>query len=797
VCAGSVTSWGRQLSAGCRRRFERFALRSQEAASNLEQFGNLYLAESELDLDRTLTHFTLRLFRIRTVQDGQRTTPQEARTMQRTRLHIFVALVLTFIALAVTGAVAQQQNPRQLFERARMLDESNQNLTEAIKLYGQVVKQAQEQRALAARAQLRVGLLYERLGRKAEAQRAFQLVVSQYADQADVVRQAQAKLPTSVHAKSNTNATSKAATGPTVRQVWVGPDADGMGQPSPDGRFLSFVDWDTGDLAIRDLSTGENRRITNKGSYQQSKEEAYESIFSPDGKRLAYIWHNKENSFDLRLIGVDGSGLRVLYKDKSYAWPQDWSLDGKYILAESVQERDHKILLISVADGSARVLKTLPSFYPRIFPGGKMMFSPDGRYIVYSAKSREGAQERDVFLLSTDGSLETTIVQHPEDDYVLGWTPDGSHILFASKRIGNTSIWAVPVAEGRVQGPIKLIRRDLEGIWPQGFTRSGAFYFHPIDNQMSDIYTAALDLATGKLLAPPKMANQRYVGFLNRAPKWSPDGKRFAYLSIELKNRVPASRTILLVSSDTGQERQMPVPLGFELVAGAFRWTHDGRSLILVGKINNSSPGFYQVDTQSGEAKFLMPNQYGAQVFAPWLSPDGKTIVYQAINKAILVRNLETGEERTLYQASQHPRMNTGFSISPDNQLVAFSLHEPDQGFATIHIVPIGGAGAGKSLQVKTPLTGQQELNATWSPEGHSLFFLLRQTGKSLRELWQISVADGKARRLELAMDGLRDIDLHPDGRRAAFAVFANRSEIWVMENFLPAVQTRRTSVSR
>src|SRR5262245_7295526 len=102
--------------------------------------------------------------------------------MQRSRVYIIVAIVFVSISLAMFTASAQQQNPRQLFERARMLDESNQNLPEAIKLYSQVVKQSQEQRTLAARAQLRVGLLYERLGRKAEAQRAFQVVVSQYAD---------------------------------------------------------------------------------------------------------------------------------------------------------------------------------------------------------------------------------------------------------------------------------------------------------------------------------------------------------------------------------------------------------------------------------------------------------------------------------------------------------------------------------------------------------------------------------------------------------------------------------------
>jgi Tol biopolymer transport system component len=392
-------------------------------------------------------------------------------------------------------------------------------------------------------------------------------VIRQFAEQQQIVAEARARLLVLSPTAENV-AASKAASGPTVRQVWAGPDADGMGQPSPDGRFLSFVDWDTGDLAIRDLTTGENRRLTNKGSYLQSKEEAGESIFSPDGKRLAYLWINKDAPYDLRLIGVDGSGLRVLYKSKSYSWPQDWSSDGKYIVVEAVQERSHQIILISVADGSARVLKTLPSFSPRIFPTGKMMFSPDGRYIVYSARSREGAEERDIFLLSADGSLEVPLVQHPADDYVLGWVPDGKQILFASNRIGSTSIWAVPVAEGKAQGPIKLIRRDLERVWPQGFTRNGSFYFHPIADRMSDVYTAKLDSTTGKLLLPPKVVSQRYTGFLNRLPKWSPDGKQLAYLSVEQKKNAPPSRTISLLSPDTGQERAMPLPRDFELGGG-------------------------------------------------------------------------------------------------------------------------------------------------------------------------------------------------------------------------------------
>ena len=102
-------------------------------------------------------------------------------------LAVVVGLLLSVLLVA-------QQSPRELFERARLLEDSSQNLAEAISLYGQVVDQASAERALAATAQLRLGLLYERLGRTTDAQRAFEAVVSDYADQRDLAQQAQVRI---------------------------------------------------------------------------------------------------------------------------------------------------------------------------------------------------------------------------------------------------------------------------------------------------------------------------------------------------------------------------------------------------------------------------------------------------------------------------------------------------------------------------------------------------------------------------------------------------------------------------
>jgi Tol biopolymer transport system component len=63
--------------------------------------------------------------------------------------------------------------------------------------------------------------------------------------------------------------------------------------------------------------------------------------------------------------------------------------------------------------------------------------------------------------------------------------------------------------------------------------------------------------------------------------------------------------------------------------------------------------------------------------------------------------------------------------------------------------------------------------------------------GSSKTELWSISVQGGEPRKLELTAENMRDLSVHPDGRHIAFTAGRDRSEVWVMENFLPANPSR------
>lgn len=59
------------------------------------------------------------------------------------------------------------------------------------------------------------------------------------------------------------------------------------------------------------------------------------------------------------------------------------------------------------------------------------MFSPDGRWLAYSATV---AGNEDVYVIAANGGQPKRLTWHPSPDVVSGWTPDGKQVLFASHR---------------------------------------------------------------------------------------------------------------------------------------------------------------------------------------------------------------------------------------------------------------------------------------------------------------------------------------------------------------------------
>src|SRR5262249_15214094 len=141
------------------------------------------------------------------------------------------------------------------------------------------------------------------------------------------------------------------------------------GSVSPDGRYYSYPDWDTGNLAVHDFATGMDRAITTAGTWKRGESAfAEESAISRDGKQIAYCWYEgKTNRFDLRVANLTGdpNPRKVFEPEMRFVAPQDWSPDGKWIaVTEEPENSDVRtgqpvrvglkaaISLVNVQDGS-------------------------------------------------------------------------------------------------------------------------------------------------------------------------------------------------------------------------------------------------------------------------------------------------------------------------------------------------------------------------------------------------------------------------------------------------------------
>jgi Tol biopolymer transport system component len=691
-----------------------------------------------------------------------------------------VLILASFLALAASLSSLAVQNGYDQLQKALAKERSEGNLEEAIALYQKVIDESKDE-ALAAQAQLRIGFCYEKLGReKAQlAREAFQKVVDRYPAQTEAARTAREKL---VLLLKGQTVLEEGTPQTRLRLVWAGPDVELMGAVSPDGHYICYTDWDTGDLAIHDVQTGEKRRLTGQTKWDGKFVE--NSRWSPDGKRIAYTWDMGVTA-ELRIVGLDGAKPWVLLQGGGYPSVQDWSPDGKQILAVVYSGRgERSFSLIDVSDGSVRELKK--SGLPAGFMNGQMKFSPDGRYIAFDLRN-------DIDLLSTDGKTQVPLVRHPANDRLLGWTPDGNHLLFASDRSGAIDAWILPVAEGKPGGEPELLRKDIGEISPLGFTRDGSFFYgHGKDTQK--IYLASLERKAGTFSATYQRVELPYEG-RNHAPEYSPDGKRLAYIR-QAAPRMDGSNTLCVFSPDTGEEKTTALDL--QQVSGV-AWAPDGSSIMISG-FGEMRTFVGLIDPETGAVKEIFPSDKDAReevYMAPAWSPDGRIVycihgVQLTATKpslSIIAKDLSTGRTWDIF------RMNAPFnlpmiSVSPDGRWLASLEHPRGAEPNKEKILKVISTENGEAREIGRFVSGSNNVvQPRWSADGRSIFFPGTRAGEERWDIWVVPFEGGEPTKLGLDLHRINSICPLSDGRRIVFSSMGptvHGPEVWVMENFLP-----------
>lgn len=691
-------------------------------------------------------------------------------TQRSTRWWVALGVIVAIGAGTAAQKGAHTDTQLQAAMHKEMVDG---DLKGAIEAYRVIAARQSTPRALVAQALARMADCYRKLG-DSQARELYQRIVREFADE-PVAREARERLAAMGSDGRRTSLDTGASR--LVMELSKSGGIFGGGHVSRDGRWLPATDWSTGDLVLNDVKSGQRTRMTDTATFADMSRQQYAgfSRVSPDGRKVAFGWFNGTR-YDLRLLdaGVTGPTTpRVLYhnEDVEYVQPFDWSPDGTRI-AVQLKRKDGagQIGLVSVADGALVTLKSFPWNDDSIH----MAFSPDGRALAYDQPTAEDPGERDVYVLAVDGSREVQAAAHRRNDEMVGWSVDGTRLLFASDRTGSPQLWAQSMAGLEVKGAPRVVPSEFRGK-TMGVTREGALYYLATSHERSPFLTAEFDFERGVVTAAASDPGEEFFSInLVSDADWSPDGR---WLALSRRDRGgPVGALVSVLGADGGKARDVrPKLRGF----GPIRWWPDSASFLASGTDLKGRAGVFKIDAQSGIATplFMLP-EITSWYSQPAVSRDGKTLYYRDVSPAavrIVARDLASGTERVLLTQARGsgdaPSVLEGLTLSPDGSWIATSTKTPASGETTLRAVAVT-SGERRELLAASKASPQVLM---WAPDSRSLFVRRSLPGGG-PEVLRIPMAGGDSNPVTWPFgSNARGFRVHPDGRRLVF--IENRSE--------------------
>jgi Tol biopolymer transport system component len=122
------------------------------------------------------------------------------------------------------------------------------------------------------------------------------------------------------------------------------------------------------------------------------------------------------------------------------------------------------------------------------------------------------------------------------------------------------------------------------------------------------------------------------------------------------------------------------------------------------------------------------------------------------------------------------------YDLSPDGREVVFAAD------GAVKIVSLNG---GEPRELFRGLA--QGYSLEWTRDGRYIIAQARFRFAARSEIWRVPAQGGTPLKLDLSVPNLDYFVLSPDNRRFAFSVREEgKSELWVLENFLPAAAKKQ-----
>ncbi len=207
-------------------------------------------------------------------------------------------------------------------------------------------------------------------------------------------------------------------------------------QWSPDGKTLLFTRIHQGKMALWTMPAngGEMKRLL-----PEHKEPHFDGYFSPDGKRIIYVYdqlQGTDGKLRINICNADGSDDQTLIPHKAFEESPRFRPDGKTVLWVSTRGKNPDLYIVDSSGKNEKRLTNDPAY--DLHPA----WSSDGTRIVF-ASGRSGRQK--IHIMNADGSGVKKLTDGEFLDAWPAWRPGSKQIAFVSNRSGNYDIWLMNI----------------------------------------------------------------------------------------------------------------------------------------------------------------------------------------------------------------------------------------------------------------------------------------------------------------------------------------------------------------
>ena len=380
--------------------------------------------------------------------------------------------------------------------------------------------------------------------------------------------------------------------------------AGGHGSPSwsPDGKRIVFDvnDWATSEIWTVAVEDG------TVSSVEVSSQAESDPIFAPDGRSIYFV---AQTGATLQNVAItsDGkaAGEPVKVMDASGTRIRQISIDreGKRIVYATLLTASNVWMTPVNGDRAEPVALTKHAHTRTVLPA----FSPDGKRIAY--QSFKTGSLAHLWIMNADGSEQRQLTSRAS--FNATWSVDNSTVWFASPAPTGSSYWSVNADTGLEK---RLLDFDEGEVYGARAAPDGSqLIFNSKRDGKLNIWTMPLTGGTPKQLT----FDPEFAGF----PAWSPDSR---WIAVQIKRG--DNSHVGVMAAGGGEIVQLTNEKGQSWVNG---FAADNDRIIYAG-MRNGIWNVYSVSRSTREVRQLTHfDKINTYVRYPSMSPAGDKIAYE------------------------------------------------------------------------------------------------------------------------------------------------------------------------